>query len=237
MPVASPGGMTSRPLFTPEDRAALLRVARPERLRSRQYVYHQGDPAHAVYLIDSGMVKLARLTDDAREMILEFLGPGEVFGAADFLERPMTEEFAQALEPTTVQVIRRPDFEALAERRPSILVAVSRMLGRRSRDFVVRLADMVSKDARHRLADLLDGLADHFGVPTDGGVAFPGRLTHVDLGNYIGSARETVTEALSDFAKDERIRRKGRKIIVTRRLGEEGAAEAENPEADLRRRA
>lgn len=233
--VASTGGMTSRPLFSPEDRAALLSVARPERLRSRQYVYHQGDPARSVYLIDSGMMKLARLTDDAREMILEFLGPGEVFGAVDFLDRPVTEEFAQALEPTTVQVIRRADFEALAERRPTLLVAVSRMLGRRSRSFVARLADMVSKDARHRLADLLCGLADHFGVPTDGGVVFPGRLTHVDLGNYIGSARETVTEALSDFARDERIRRRGRKIIVTRRIREGAPADARNADVAVRR--
>ncbi|HEY8369244.1 MAG TPA: Crp/Fnr family transcriptional regulator [Thermodesulfobacteriota bacterium] len=222
--------MTNRPRFTPEDRAALLQFARPERLRSREYVYHQGDPARAVYLIDSGMVKLSRLTDDAREIILEFLGPGDVFGATDFLDRATTEEFAQTLEPTTVQVIRRADFEALAARRPSILITVSRMLGHRSRHFVVRLADMVSKDARHRLADLLDGLVDHFGVPTDGGLAFPGRLTHVDLGNYIGSARETVTEALSDFAKAERIRRKGRKIIVTRRLGDGTAVKADRTE-------
>lgn len=229
--------MTSRPLFTPEDHAALLTVGRPERLRSRQYVFHQGDPARAVYLIDSGMVKLARLTDDAREMILEFLGPGEVFGAVDFLDKPVTEEFAQALEPTTVQVIRRADFEALAERRPTLLVAVSRMLGRRSRNFVMRLSDMVSKDARHRLADLLEGLADHFGVPADGGVAFPGRLTHVDLGNYIGSARETVTEALSGFARDQLIRRKGRRIIVTRRLRDAGETEARNLDTALRRRA
>ena len=213
--------MTTRPVFSPDDRVALLPLARPERFRSRQYIYHQGDPARFVYLIDSGMVKLARLTDDAREMILEFLGPGEVFGAVDFAERPTTEEFAQALEATTVQVVRRSDFEALAARRPAMLVAVGRMLGRRSRSLVARLADMVSKDAQNRLADLLDRLADHFGVPTDGGMAFSGRLTHVDLGNYIGSARETVTEALAVFARERLIARKGRKIILPGRLREQ----------------
>lgn len=215
--------MTSRTIFSPDDRASLLQVARPERFRRRQYVYHQGDPGRAVYLVESGMVKLARLTDDAREVILEFLGPGELFGACDFLERATTEEFAQALEPATLQVIRRADYEALVARRPSLLIAVSRMLGQRSRAFVVRLADMVSKDAQHRLADLLDGLADAFGVPTDGGVAFPGRLTHVDLGNYIGSARETVTEALSAFAREQLIARQGRRIILTRPLGSQAA--------------
>ncbi len=218
MRIAWVRGMTSRPIFSPEDRAALVRLGRSERFRSRQYVYHQGDPSRAVYLIESGMVKLARLTDDAREVILEFLGPGELFGACDFLDRPTTEEFAQALEPTALQVIRRADYEALAERRPSLLIAVSRMLGQRSRSFTVRLADMVSKDAQNRLADLLDGLADAFGVPAEHGVTFPGRLTHVDLGNYIGSARETVTEALSAFARERLIERQGRKIILTRRL-------------------
>ncbi len=222
--------MTSRAIFSPDDRAVLVRLGRSERFRSRQYVYHQGDPRRAVYLIESGMVKLARLTDDAREVILEFLGPGELFGACDFLDRPTTEEFAQALEPTTLHVIRRADYEALAERRPSLLIAVSRMLGQRSRSFTIRLADMVSKDAQNRLAALLDGLAEAFGVPAGRGVTFPGRLTHVDLGNYIGSARETVTEALSAFARDRLIERQGRKIILTRRLrGEVRPAEASGP--------
>jgi CRP/FNR family cyclic AMP-dependent transcriptional regulator len=232
--------MTSRAAFSPEDRAALLKVARLERFRSRQYVYHQGDPARNVYLIESGMVKLARLTDDARELILEFLGPGEAFGALDFTERPVTQEYVQALEPTTVLVIRRPDFETLAERRPSILVAVARLLGQRGRGFVARLADMVTKDAQGRLAELLDGLAGSFGVPTDGGLAFPGRLTHVDLGNYIGSARETVTEALSTFARQRRIARRGRKIIVLGRIGERRPADggaANEPGAPLQQAA
>jgi CRP-like cAMP-binding protein len=210
--------MSTRATFGLEDREALLRVARLERVRSRQYVYHQDDPARNVYVIQSGMVKVARLGEDARELILDFLGPGEVFGAIDFVDGGTTHDFAMALEPTTLQVIRRADFEALAERRPTILVAVVRALSRRGRGYAGRLADLVGKDARDRLADLLAHLADRFGIPVEGGLSFPGRLTHLDLGNYIGSARETVTEALSAFARASRIGRLGRRIVVTPRL-------------------
>lgn len=202
------------PAFSNDEFEALRRLGRPERIGTRRYLYHQDDPAHTVYVIESGLVKLACLSEDAREVVLDFLGPGDILGAFDLIDRRLTEGFAQAIEPTEVRVIRRQDFESLVAGRPALLLAVTRVLARRARLLGERLAAQSAHDAGRRLSDLLDRLVTRFGVRTDRGLAIPKGLTHVDLANYIGSARETVTEALAEFVKARKIERQGRTIIL-----------------------
>jgi CRP/FNR family cyclic AMP-dependent transcriptional regulator len=208
--------MTARwaPALQGDDLEVLRRLGRVERFGARRYVYHQDDPAQWAYLVESGLVKLARLSADARETVIDFLGPGDLFGAFDLLDRPATDDFAQALEPSDVRVIRRPDYEAAVTTRPGLLGTVTRVVARRARLLARRLAAHAGQDARARLGELLDRLVDRFGMPTDRGLAVPRSLTHVDLANYIGSARETVTEALAAFARDRKVERRGRAIIV-----------------------
>jgi CRP-like cAMP-binding protein len=205
---------TSVPGFSADDFEILRRIGRPERFGTRRYLYHQDDPAQTVFLIESGLVKVARLTEDAREVVLDFLGAGDLLGAFDLIDRRVTDSFAQAIEPTEVRVIRRQDFEAAVTGRPALLLAVTRTVARRARSLGERLAAQSAHDAGRRLADLLDRLVSRFGVRTDHGLAIPRGLTHVDLANYIGSARETVTEALAEFARSRKVERQGRTIIL-----------------------
>lgn len=201
-----------------EDFAALRRIGRQVRFGARRYLFHQDDPAETVFLIESGLVKQARLTETAREVVLDFLGPGDLLGAFDLLDLRLSDTFAQAIEPTEARVIRRQDFEAVVTSRPTLLLAVTRVVARRARLLGERLAAQSSHDAARRLSDLLDRLVARFGVPTERGMAVPRGLTHVDLANYIGSARETVTEALAGFAEARKVERAGRAIIVRNRF-------------------
>ena len=49
-------------------------LARGDRL------FHEGDPGDALYVIETGKIKLARRASDGRENLLAILGPGEMFG-------------------------------------------------------------------------------------------------------------------------------------------------------------
>lgn len=200
--------------FPVDEFEVLRRLGRTERIGARRYLYHQDDPGQTVFLIERGLVKVVRLSEDAREVVLDFLGPGDLLGAFDLLDRRPTESFAQAIEPTDVRVIRRQDFEALVAGRPALLLAVTRLVARRARLLGERLAAQSSHDAPRRLADLLERLAARFGTPTERGMLIPRSLTHVDLANYIGSARETVTEALAEFVAERKVERQGRAIIL-----------------------
>jgi len=61
---------------------ALAVVAREETYRPRDFVFMEGDPAAWVCIVDSGHVKILRQSRTGKDVVLELLGPGEIFGGS-----------------------------------------------------------------------------------------------------------------------------------------------------------
>jgi CRP-like cAMP-binding protein len=77
-------------------------------------------------------------------------------------------------------------------------------------------AGLIHAWAWHRLAKELLHLAEDLGEDARGGTRIALKLTHEDLANLIGTARETVTIQLHKFEELGLIRREGRNLIVDR---------------------
>jgi CRP/FNR family transcriptional regulator len=164
-------------------------------------IFHEGDPADALYIVNAGLVKLVSLSEKGTESILHILRPGGIFG-----ELIVNEE-------------KRP-FSAVTV--TDVTVSLLRLL-RVETEF----ADHLNAWAYHRLARELLHLAGDLGVETPAGTLIPLHLTHEDLSNLIGTARETVTIQLHKFEEMGMIHREGRRIIVDRpRLAEYLSVEA-----------
>ena len=205
----------TRVVFGAEEIAAFARVGRRLQYRAREFIYLQGDPSDAVFILVSGRVRISRLTNDGREFILEFLKPGEPFGELVLVDDAPRETVAEVLEASEVVAVRTEDFEALLARRPDLAMKVARLLGCRNRAMTDKVEDLVFRDVPARLAGLLLALADEFGVGGERGRRFPFKITHRELASCIGSSRETVSQILTAFAKDRLIARNGRQIIIT----------------------
>lgn len=76
---------------------------------------------------------------------------------------------------------------------------------------------MLSGSASEKLARLLVGWLDRRGVSTN-----PGRLklalTHEEMGQMIGTSRETVTRIMAGFKKHRLIEREGATLVVANRV-------------------
>lgn len=178
-------------------------------------IFHEGDPADALFIVRTGLVKLVSLSERGSDSILHILRPGEIFGelVLHAEKRPFT---AVAITAVTVSRLKRKDLLDLLSCVPSFArnflgVLASRLL-RVERDF----ADLLNAWSHHRLARELLHLAEDLGEETPAGTLIPLHLTHEDLSNLIGTARETVTIQLHKFEEMGMIRREGRRIIVNR---------------------
>ncbi len=60
--------------------AVLAQAARPEALARGATFFTQGDPGDVCYVVQSGRIAIVLLSPDGRELTVETLGPGEVFG-------------------------------------------------------------------------------------------------------------------------------------------------------------
>ena len=79
-------------------------------LRRRRYargeaIFLQGDPGTSLCLIETGRVKLGFTSPEGREVLLDLLGPGDVFGELALLDGEPRSADAVAVEPTQLLLL------------------------------------------------------------------------------------------------------------------------------------
>jgi len=180
-------------------------------------IYGYGDTASRLFVVESGLVKLYRLTPQGRETGLVTVEPGATFGEEAVIGVPTRAHYAEALTLTRVSVLSAADVAALTADQPEALLAICRTLWRRLADLEHQVENLTYRKVSHRLADALAQIARRFGEPTERGIRLPDALTHESMAEYIGSRRETVTVAMGELVDAGLIthdRNRARVIVV-----------------------
>src|SRR5688572_12790697 len=96
------------PLFAQLPPEALEELS--PRLRRRRYdkgatVFYEGDPGMSLCIVQSGRVKLALTSTEGRELIIDLLGPGDVFGEMALLDGEPRSADAVATETSELLML------------------------------------------------------------------------------------------------------------------------------------
>ena len=209
--------LKSSPAFSalgPRDVQSLAAVAREERVRARDYVFMEGDPARWFCLVKTGHVKILRHARGGRDVVLELLGPGEMFGGVAVIERRPYPASAQATEPSVIVKIPQEPIVALAEREPSIVREIALMIGRRLRGAHDSVTSLAADPVEARLAAALVRLADREGSRSAAGIALPFPLTRQSLADMTGTTVETTIRIVSRWLKDRIVVEEGGHLVL-----------------------
>jgi CRP/FNR family cyclic AMP-dependent transcriptional regulator len=184
------------------DRATTLSTCRKGKI-----FYMPEDTSEVLFLLRQGRVQLYRISPDGKKLVIGTVGPGAVFGEMALIGQGMHNSFAEAIEDCVLCIMNRGDVERLLATKPRVALRVFEALGRRLKEAEARLEEIGFKGIPARLASLIVQLADEQGSDTITG------LTHQDLGEQIGTYRETTTQTLSTF-KSQGLIDIGRKRIT-----------------------
>jgi CRP-like cAMP-binding protein len=187
-------------LFSGLNAAVLRAVAermRVRRLRRGAFVFLEGDPATNLSVLAAGRVKVVRETEDAREVILRFIEPGELFGAAGGVGEATYPASAIATEDAVALQLSAQDFPDLVDRQPAFAMAVIVELGSRLREAEARIRDLQGERVERRIARTLLRLARKTGVKTDRGIELGIPLSRQDLAELAGTTLSTASRTLS----------------------------------------
>ena len=177
-------------------------------------IFFEGDPGDALYMIRSGTVKISRVAEDGREKTLAFFGKGEVFGEMALVDGGPRSAIAQALDDTKLYALLRSDFLSLLAGNVELALGLIKVLSDRLRRTNAQLMDLVFRDVRGRVAHTLLDLAKIHGVPMKGGRMISMKLTHQEIANLVGTARETVSRTFAELQDSGIIRVEGRNIVL-----------------------
>jgi CRP/FNR family transcriptional regulator len=193
---------------------ALATVAREEEYRTRDYVFMEGEPARWFCLVRRGHVKIVRHARTGRDVVMELLGAGEMFGGVAVIERRPYPASAQATEPSAVVKIPQEAIVALAEREPSIIREIALMIGRRLRGAHDSVTSLAADPVEARLAAALVRLAEREGSRGASGLALPFPLTRQSLADMTGTTVETAIRVVSRWLKDRIVVEEGGRLVL-----------------------
>jgi CRP-like cAMP-binding protein len=202
------------PLFAPLSADALRELS--ERTRVRRYargstIFYQGDPGLWLCIVQAGRVKLCVTSTEGRELIIDLLEPGDVFGELAVLDGEPRSADAVAVEPTELLMLDRDEFVRFLLDRPPVAVQLLGILSRRLRRDTRLIQDAAFLDVAARLARTVLRLAVE---PPDGGPRITHRLNQSDLAGLTGTTRETLNKWLGVFESQGLIRRDKGRIVV-----------------------
>ncbi len=182
--------------------------------RRGSVVYSAGDPSDLVFLLKSGKVKILRHGPYQKQLIVQLIGPGEVFGEGALLGETHRENSAEALEETTLWVIpRKPLLDWLAP-RPEVWLPLATLLGRRLRNLETTVENLMFLEVEQRLVRVLVFLSSQYGEPGEDGVHLKIPLSQRELAHLIGSTRETTSSILNRLCKQGLLRIRRRRLAI-----------------------
>lgn len=184
-----------------------------------QPIYLPGDQADKIYLLKKGKVKISRISEEGKLLTLAILGPGDFFGEMALLDSEIPnenyrDEIAEAIEDTYLCMIDKASFEMILQSKPKLNLKVTKLIGFRLRTIENQMENLLFRDSVGRLEFLLVKLAKDFGIPHPEGVLIDIKLSHQDLGNLINSTRQTVSETITRFKQEGKIKVLGKKILL-----------------------
>lgn len=166
---------------------------------ANQVILLENDWGSSVYFILNGWVKIRTYNLDGKEVTLNILGKGELFGEMAPLDEVPRSTDVITLAPTVIGNMPAQDFVQLLHSEPQSGIRLAQLMARRLRQVNRRLR-LRESDSTSRVADILLFLAEGQGKRSQNGTEIP-NLPHRELSSLSGLARETVTRVLSKLEK------------------------------------
>jgi len=186
------------------------------RADAQQAIYATGDEDDAMYLIESGQVKLSMSSASGKDCVLAIYAAGDVFGESCFLDSGRRNETASAMQRTFVRKVLRRDYLVEVE-KASAMEMLLRHLALRLAERQVAVFDLVTMDAEKRLAKVLLGIAEKLGSIDGDYARVDLRISQEELSQIVGTTRPRITVFMQRFRKRGIVVTAGRSIAVHRR--------------------
>ncbi|NJN43837.1 MAG: Crp/Fnr family transcriptional regulator [Anaerolineae bacterium] len=135
--------------------AQVARLAFRREYNSEQTIFWEGDPCHGLYIVETGWLKVFKLSPAGREQVLHFLGPGETFNALSVFTGAPNPATVVALESSVVWLIRRETMLQLLDEHPPLARLVIQDLADRLLHMMSLVEDISLRTVEARLARFL----------------------------------------------------------------------------------
>jgi CRP-like cAMP-binding protein len=199
-----------------EERELIRGIGTQVRYPRGQILWSPGEVADRVYLIESGYVRIYKMTAEGQEVTVGAIrNPGEMIGLAETIYHGKRICYAGAIRDVSLVVLTKEQFLKLLASEYHLAMKTSALLAARMRAAESKVFELVCWQAAARLAFFLLKVGESCGIQTPKGTKIKLSFTHNEIASMIGTSRQTVTTFMSVFRREKSIIVNGREIIIT----------------------
>lgn len=199
--------------MTPKDIDDLGLIVHEKNVSKKEIIL-QPEDKDKVYIIKQGQVRLYQLTEDGKRIIVNNLGPGDVFG--NFGSEGQSQNFAEASSDTFICIAKRETFFNFIAKNPVSAAKMMEMFFDQlshAQDYIAAVSGgSVLSKFKFKLAEL----GGKYGETNGDKVRINQRFTHEEIADMIGVSRETITKLIGSLRKRGVIETDGKNIIYSR---------------------
>lgn len=190
------------------------KIGSHRKYKKNDVILMEEESGTALFVIVKGKVKVARSSNDGREVILSILSDGDFFGEMAILDGLTRSATVASIEDTELFLLQRNDFMNLLHEYPEISVVLLQEMTKRLRSADMKIKALSLKDAEGKVATVILQLADDIGKIKHGRVEIDKLPLQQDLANMAGTSRETISRTLHSFAKKGLVELEGSKLKI-----------------------
>jgi CRP-like cAMP-binding protein len=210
-------------LFQGLQRPALARVAAAARsveVKRGAFFFRQGTKADTLYVLLRGRVKLSQATPEGYDVLLRFVGPGEIFGPTATLKHRTYPVSAQTVSRCHALAWDGRTMARLIEEQPRIALNLIEDLSAHIQELRSRCLELATERVERRVASAILHLAEQAGWNTGEGVLIDIPLSRRDLAQITGTTLYTVSRLLRGWQRRGLVRagRQRVEIVQPQRL-------------------
>ena len=192
----------------------LKHICKPRNYLKNSMIILEEEYGDLVFLVKVGTIKITRVNDEGKEVILALLGPGEMFGELAVLDGEARSANALAQENCELFAINKEDFLDILKNYPIVSYNVMSELAKRLRKSDQQIEALSLSDAEHRIGVSLLNLAEDMGVIRKGKVTIQNLPFQQDIANMAGTSRETVSRVLKILENKNMIFKEGHTLVI-----------------------
>jgi CRP-like cAMP-binding protein len=192
----------------------LQKVFKPRNYLKNSMIILEEEYGDLVFVVKTGTIKITRVNDEGKEVILALLGPGEIFGELAILDGEARSANALAQENCQLLAINKEDFLDILKHNFSISYSLMCELAKRLRKSDQQIEALSLSDAEHRIGVSLLNLAEDMGVIRKGKVTIQNLPFQQDIANMAGTSRETVSRVMKILENKDMISKEGHTLVI-----------------------
>lgn len=179
-----------------------------------QVIYFIGNPADEIYLLNSGRVKITRVSPTGREIIINIYQTGDFFGELCLCKNSLRTDQAVALSDVRVVSFKAAQLLQVISKEPQGALELLTLLCQRLYEAQGQIETLAFDNTPRRLAKQLLKMCGEGGEKMSNGVRVSQYLTHEELSQLIGTSREIVTAIMNRFQRQGLVAYTRKSLIV-----------------------